>query len=277
MTELLICKICGYKAKQLHQHIKAVHNMRSIEYRNIYGIDSVMQIGFNPIPIIPKKRASDVIKHSYCRIKQQLDSIDCVYNIDKIINILSVETTFNKYCGKAKYRTMIKDDIVLYKSILFHSKILDDKNIKVRFELRMKFIIDFNCNLEKTKCQCGRRYTFGKPCRRCDEIKRINAYKEFELKFGNSCPNYNKKSIPIIESAASEMGISDLLHAENGGEFVVSGYHLDGYSPSRNIAFEYDEARHFNPDGSLKINDIIRQRNIENILGCTFIRIKDNE
>ncbi len=34
-------------------------------------------------------------------------------------------------------------------------------------------------------------------------------------------PNYNPSSIPIIEAKAEELGITDLQHAENGGEFHI--------------------------------------------------------
>lgn len=40
---MLICKICGHKGKQLHQHLKKCHDMISSEYRNLYGQDLKMQ------------------------------------------------------------------------------------------------------------------------------------------------------------------------------------------------------------------------------------------
>lgn len=91
-------------------------------------------------------------------------------------------------------------------------------------------------------------------------------------------PRYNKNSIFIIEQKAFELGIVDLQHAENGGEFHIKelGYFIDGYSKSKNIVIEYDEPHHFNKDGKLKLKDVQRQSEIENYLGCTFIRIKEN-
>jgi hypothetical protein len=88
-------------------------------------------------------------------------------------------------------------------------------------------------------------------------------------------PNYNPSSISILEEIAKEMGITDLQHAENGGEFFIKelGYFVDGYSKEKNIILEYDEQHHFNPDGSLKESDIIRQKEIEEYLKCEFIRI----
>ena len=88
-------------------------------------------------------------------------------------------------------------------------------------------------------------------------------------------PNYNISSISILEEIAKEMGITDLQHAENGGEFFIKelGYFVDGYSKEKNVILEYDEPHHFNSDGSLKESDIIRQKEIEEYLKCEFIRI----
>jgi hypothetical protein len=88
-------------------------------------------------------------------------------------------------------------------------------------------------------------------------------------------PNYNISSISILEEIAKEMGITDLQHAENGGEFFIKelGYFVDGYSKEKNVILEYDEPHHFNSDGSLKESDVIRQKEIEEYLKCEFIRI----
>ena len=103
-------------------------------------------------------------------------------------------------------------------------------------------------------------------------IKRIE---EAKFRGGQMVPNYNISSIMILEEIAKEMGITDLQHAENGGEFHIKelGYFVDGYSKEQNIVLEYDEPHHFNSDGNLKESDIIRQNEIEEYLDCTFIRI----
>ena len=96
---------------------------------------------------------------------------------------------------------------------------------------------------------------------------------------GQLSPSYNPSSIPILESKARELGITDLQHAENGGEYHIKelGYWADGYSKEKNIVIEYDEKHHFDIDGNLKDKDKTRQREIENYLGCEFIRIKAME
>jgi hypothetical protein len=93
---------------------------------------------------------------------------------------------------------------------------------------------------------------------------------------GQITPAYNINSISILEEVAKKLGIKDLQHAENGGEYHIKdlGYWVDGYSKEKNIVIEIDEQHHFNKDGSLKEKDIIRQREIEELLKCKFIRIK---
>ncbi len=54
-------------------------------------------------------------------------------------------------------------------------------------------------------------------------------------------------------------------------QFPVAGKFVDGYDAIHNIAYEVDEKHH---KGN-KENDIIREQEIINKLGCIFVRIKD--
>jgi len=108
---------------------------------------------------------------------------------------------------------------------------------------------------------------------------RLSLITAWQKRTGQQYPCYNPLAIPILEAKAKELGITDLMHAENGGEYYIKelGYWVDGYSPEKNIAFEYDELGHFNKDGEYTIRDIRRQTEIEKYLGCKFIRIKDKQ
>ncbi|EHM8597980.1 Rha family transcriptional regulator [Escherichia coli] len=53
-------------------------------------------------------------------------------------------------------------------------------------------------------------------------------------------------------------------------QYRVLNYRIDGYDPVNNIAYEIDEPEH----QYKKEQDEIRQRRIENELGCKFVRIK---
>lgn len=91
---------------------------------------------------------------------------------------------------------------------------------------------------------------------------------------GQVTPFYNKKACLLFEKLMRENG-TFIQHAENGGEFKVIGYFVDGYDKENNIVYEYDEDHHFNKDGTLCDRDIQRQRDIEDYLKCKFVRIKD--
>lgn len=85
-------------------------------------------------------------------------------------------------------------------------------------------------------------------------------------------PNYNPSSISIIEEKARELGITDLKHAENGGEYYIKelGYWVDGFSKEKNIVIEYYEPHHKRQVEK----DQIRQKEITEYLGCEFIVIE---
>jgi len=100
---------------------------------------------------------------------------------------------------------------------------------------------------------------------------RLSAIKRIEKNKGQIKPNYNPRAIPILESNAEKLNITDLQHAENGGEFYIKdlGYWADGYSKSTNTWFEYYEKRHrFQIEKDKK-----RKQEIINYLKCEFIEI----
>lgn len=69
----------------------------------------------------------------------------------------------------------------------------------------------------------------------------------------------------------------NLIHAKNGGEKQVCGYFLDGYDEKLNIAFEYDEPKHYKDvyNNILKERDIVRQNQIIKELNCQFYRYNE--
>jgi hypothetical protein len=86
-------------------------------------------------------------------------------------------------------------------------------------------------------------------------------------------PGYNISSILILEQRAKELGITDLQHAENGGEYHIKelGYWVDGYSKEKNIVIEYYEKHHSRQNE----RDLRRQKEITDLLKCEFIIIKE--
>lgn len=288
----LICQICDYKSKQLHQHLKAIHNISVNDYRQRFGQNVLMQINTNP-PINKKPiniKLSNYTKQSYINIKEKLKSIVDLYNPTELKNILLDCDYYEQYIGYTKDRTLLKNDPKLYKSIYLHTDILLRKFKNVKLVERMKFIMHYDCDIEKLKCECGKTYTFNKYCRYCPEPKKTflgkNMTPDIKLKIrlstidyiikckGKIAPRYNVNSIPIIEDYGKKHNYN-FLHAENGGEFHIKelGYFVDAYDKDKNVVLEIDEKHHY-IDNVLCDRDIRRQKEIENFLNCTFIRIK---
>ena len=92
-------------------------------------------------------------------------------------------------------------------------------------------------------------------------------------KFGE---HFSEKGCKYIDSLNEKNGWH-LIHAKNGGEKQVCGYFLDGYDEELNIAFEYDEPKHYVDvyNSILCERDIKRQNEIINELGCKFYRYNE--
>lgn len=149
---------------------------------------------------------------------------------------------------------------------------------------RPKQIFTYETRKKLSEAGSGiRHHMYGKKHTPASKTKmRKSRIKYIEVRYNEGLPiypNYNPSSISILEELAIELGITDLQHAENGGEFYIKelGYWVDGYSSEKNIVIEYDEKYHYDFDGVLREKDVYRQHEIENHLGCEFIRIKENK
>jgi len=289
----LICKICGYESKQLHQHIRAVHNISSAEYRGLFGTHQQMQVGFKPPDTLPEINItqSNRVIETHKLERESLMNITDLYNPIELIELLSNNNLYLQYSGKSKYRKLIKDNPKLYKSIFFHTNHMETKFPDASLTRRLEFIVIYKLELERVKCECGETYTFNRYCRQCPEPRKtmLGKPKSSETKaksrisainYINSCagkcvPRYNKNSISIIEEYGAQHGYH-FQHAENGGEYHIKelGYFVDGYDKENNTVIEIDEPHHFDKKGNLLQCDITRQNEIEEFLKCKFIRIK---
>lgn len=98
---------------------------------------------------------------------------------------------------------------------------------------------------------------------------RISRLKQIADRYNNGepiTPTIGKDETEILDQMEIEMNKAILR------QYKVAGFFLDGYCPALNLAIEIDEAYHFEND---KINkrDIKRQKEIEQELGCEFLRI----
>jgi hypothetical protein len=238
------------------------------------------------------------VAEGWSKIKGEIDNIVEIYTLDETKQLLLTDFYYKNYYGRAKNRTLIKENAKLYKSIYTHTSILEERMREYKkykgwynFMYRLKFIVELNCDIEKLKCKCGKSYTWNINCRKCPDYHRNwlgkSHTKESKLKQrvstlnylsktkGQITPRYNIHSIPIIEKYGIQHGYT-FQHAENGGEFHIKelGYFVDGYDVEKNVVIEIDESHHFNSDGSLKEHDLIREDEIKKLLDCKFIRIK---
>lgn len=238
------------------------------------------------------------VSESWSKIKIEIDNIEEIYSLNDTKKLLLNEFYYENYFGKAKNRTLIKENPKLYKSIYHHTKILETRMREYNrykgwynFSYRLKFITELNCDIEKLKCDCGQNYTWNKYCRKCPEYhrnwigkkhtkqsklkQRLSTLNYLSKTKGQLTPRYNINSISIINEYGKNHGYN-FRHAENGGEFYIKelGYFVDGYDVDKNVVIEVDEPHHFNKDGSLKQRDIDREVEIKELLNCEFIRIK---
>ena len=230
------------------------------------------------------------------KIKKQLSCETDLYSCEETKSKLLNENYYKFLFGRAKNRTLIKQNPKLYKSILFHTYILENafkqqQSYKgwYNFSYRIRFIVEHNYDLTKLKCHCGKKITWTKYCRRCPEYHktqtvklhtpeakqkmRVSALKYLSEIKGQIIPRYNKKSIQLIDDFGNTHGYT-FRHAENGGEFHVKelGYWLDAYDEKNNVVLEIYEKRHYK-NGKLKQRDVQRENEIKNLLGCRLFTI----
>lgn len=217
---------------------------------------------------------------------------------NEVVSMLKKNNYFQKFLGKAKNRTMMKENPSLYRSIIHYTVNLEQAfksqnsyKGSWNFSHRIMFIVDHDINIETLRCACKKRYTWTKYCRYCPDYKknqlgkphteetkrkqRLSTLEYLKQQSGQVSPRYNKDSIKYIEEYGKAHNLN-FMHAENGGEYFISGlgYFLDGYDPINNVAIEFDEKHHFDNKGELKEKDKQREQQIINLLGCKFIRIK---
>ena len=117
----------------------------------------------------------------------------------------------------------------------------------------------------------------GKP--KSEETKRkmrLSAIAWMGKNKGQCHPKYNPSACKLFDEINTKMNWRG-MHAENGGEYHIKelGYWVDYYEPNLNLVIEYDEKYHNNSMYTNK--DYGRQKQIEELLGCKFLRIKETD
>lgn len=90
-------------------------------------------------------------------------------------------------------------------------------------------------------------------------------------KLGLNYIPYDRKEISFKRNLIDFL---DALNIDIIHQFRVGNYRVDFYIPLYRIAIEYDEHDHSGYD---KNDEVIRQKCIEEKLGCTFVRLSDKK
>jgi len=256
------CLICNKKFKRITTtHLRHVHGISYDEYFKLFP-DAIIET-----PAITQKR------------KQTLENMILRYGVDtgtqKWNEYISKQAETNTYEYKRKKYGWTKDEFNEYNKSRSHSGSSNGNYgrgfYKIWVEKYGKEVADKKLNEFKEKisiANTGRSVNFSKQAlqnMREGAIERVKRQ-------GGLFISYNPNSIPIIEEYGKLRGYN-FQHAENGGEYNVCGYFVDGYDKEKNVVIEYDEKHHFTKNGVLKDRDVIRQQDIMNELSCKFIRI----
>ena len=93
----------------------------------------------------------------------------------------------------------------------------------------------------------------------------IKYIEKFRLNGQPLKPRIGRNEKEILDKLETKFGHKILR------QFKIAGYFIDGYIPEIKLAIEIDEEHHTQQ----KENDVVRQKEIEDLLDCKFIRIKD--
>jgi hypothetical protein len=262
-----------------------------------------------------KQQHSQSIKLSHDKILDKLNniSIDQLYSKDKINELLnSNKLHFKKYIGKAKNRTMINDDIVLYKSLLYHTAFIDENKLygeyHIPLSLRLLVAGSLNFKLDDSHyCLCKKTISFDHKkldfsknyCKNC--LLPRNSKEHFKVIYGIEWEKYYILNCQKIRLGARYGGRMRIYHdlkrhkkiyCPNIGKnetilldkqelidnckidrnVLVNGYVTDGYCKTTNTVYEVYESYH----RYQKEYDESRMNEIKKQLNCEFKIIYDN-
>lgn len=187
------------------------------------------------------------------------------------------------YRSASSLRDSIKNNCLCYSC---SNKIKTDK-LKIAPDQNGKYSrLCPQCNKTIYHTRGDKRNSAEKAIRLCRTCSNINSSKNPEVKekirikfkerskdkIGQFVPSYNPRACLFFNIINTSMGWSG-VHAENGGEFIVSGYFLDFYEPNLNIVIEFDESHH--NETRQKSLDEKRQNQIITTINCKFYRFKE--
>lgn len=126
--------------------------------------------------------------------------------------------------------------------------------------------------IKMSNSHLGKKLPFSDEHKRKIRESHINRLEKMGVKFSS----FNIDACKYFDTLNENFGVN-IQHGMNGGEFKFRGFFADGYDKIFNIWYEWDEDHHYTVSGELRKCDIKRQDEIVKYLGCTFIRIREND
>lgn len=256
-------------------------------------------------------RISNDVKKGYNKIQKRIDDAE-IYDRETFLSEFS-KIDITKYIGKSKNRTFIKDDIVLYKSMLFYTDQLREplkipphrkmywveRLILSKYRLEIRDFMLCPCGISRfdpitqdfTKKNC--KNCWVPPCskRKFKELygddweieynkfyqdeKRLAAKKLTGRKSWNR--RKGRKFMGCLCKGKNETEILDFI--ENKYKVTIRrgvefiGYYVDGYCDENNTIYEVYEKYH----KYQKEYDEYRRKELMDHLKCSFVIIYDND
>jgi len=227
-----------------------------------------------------------------------------LYSLKEVKTLLSENSIQKALKGQGCLKKLKALDNKLCDSIYRYTQVLEDTmktynrySISYNLPHRVKFILEYNLDIEKLRCSCGKTYSWTGHCRHCSELKNtlsratqeqrekriakqsLTMRKKVgeEIQKQGKSPRYDLESISILNIFAEKHGLL-LQHAEKGGEYYIKelGYWVDGYDREKNVVVEIDEPFHFRKNLVLPEKDRIRHKAIQEYLNCVFYRLYYN-
>lgn len=108
--KLLKCKMCGYEAKALHQHVKYKHNLSGNEYKKKYNVDKLQILTEEQC-----KMRSEIAKSNWKNIEyrnKMLKKLNITHNSDEVHSKISNSLKIKYHTGEiyAWNKGLTKDD-----------------------------------------------------------------------------------------------------------------------------------------------------------------------
>jgi hypothetical protein len=192
------CVICGTSFEWRHRRATCSHECY-LDYRKI---------------VSPPQ--AEITKKFYTKTKKELESIE-VFSKEETTRLLNTEEFFyKKYFGKSKNRTLLKDNIGLYKSLYHHTEFADKEKLHVKnpipFRLRLIIAAEFSFIVPKdVMCKCGSKIIYNhvthkfdkKYCPQCFPTPNHKDFfkdkygKDWKTHYKENCKKYTENGVVL--------------------------------------------------------------------------------